>query len=129
MSNQSRDRAAGKSCTIFSQGSSSYFRSFSLFYYPTYNKKMDPSNIEVHALLNFGASVKFMDKDFVNHHKLPLVTKKHPILVEVIDGRPLVSGDVTYETTALDIVIERHHSIIAFNIIKSSSNLVVLGLF
>jgi hypothetical protein len=66
-------------------------------------------------------------KNFIDCHKLLLVTKKHPILVEVIDGRPLVSGEVTHETTLLDIVIEEHHSIIAFNIIKSPSNLVVLG--
>jgi hypothetical protein len=66
-----------------------------------------------------------MDKDFVDHHKLPLVTKKHPI---PIDGRPLISEDVTHETILLDIVIEGHHSIIAFNVIKSPSNPVVLGL-
>jgi hypothetical protein len=90
---------------------------------------MDSSSIEVHALLDSGASQCFMNKDFVDHHKLPLATKKHPILVEVIDGRPLISGDITHETIPLDIVIERHHSIIAFNVIKSSSNLVVLGLF
>jgi hypothetical protein len=39
------------------------------------------------------------------------------------------SGDVTHETTPLDIVIEGHHNIIAFNILKSPINLVVLGLF
>jgi hypothetical protein len=69
-----------------------------------------------------------MDKDFVDRHKLPLVTKKHYIPVEIIDGRPLVSEDVTHETTSLDIVLEGYHSIIVFNIIKSSSNPVVLGL-
>jgi hypothetical protein len=51
-----------------------------------------------------------MDKDFVDRHKLSLVTKKHHIPIEVIDGRLLVSGDVTHETTLLDIVIEGHHS-------------------
>jgi hypothetical protein len=89
--------------------------------------KMDSSNIKVHALLDFGASICFMDKNFVNRHKLPHITKKYPIFVEVIDERPLVSGDVTYETIPLDIVIEGHHSIIAFNIIKSPSNPIVLG--
>jgi hypothetical protein len=90
--------------------------------------KMDSNSIKVHALLDSRTYTCFMDKGFVNRHKLPLVTKKHPILVEVIDGRPLVLGDVTHETTLLDIVIEGHHSIIAFNIIKPLSNPVVLGL-
>jgi hypothetical protein len=38
ISSHSRDHAAGESCTIFNQWSHSYFRSFSLFYCPTYNK-------------------------------------------------------------------------------------------
>jgi hypothetical protein len=67
---------------------------------------MDSSSIQVHTLLDFGASTCFMDKDFVDHHKLPLVTKKHPILVEVIGRRPLVSWNITHKTTPLDIVIE-----------------------
>jgi hypothetical protein len=69
-----------------------------------------------------------MNKDFIDRHKLPLITKKHPIPLEIIDGRPLVSGDVTYKTTPLDVVIEGYHSIIAFNIIKLPSNPVILGL-
>jgi hypothetical protein len=90
--------------------------------------KMDSINIKAHALLDSGASAYFMDKDFVDHHKLLLVIKKYHILIEVIDGRPLVPGDVTHETTSLDIEIEGHHSIIIFNIIKSLSNSVVLSL-
>ena len=48
--------------------------------------------------------------------------------VEVIDGRPLVSGDVTQETKALDIYIDQHRSTVVFNVIKSPSNPVILGL-
>ena len=70
-----------------------------------------------------------MDKDFVDCHKLPLDTKKHPIPIEVIDGRPLVSRDVIHETTPLNIVIKGYFSIIALNVIKSPSHPVVLGLF
>jgi hypothetical protein len=47
-----------------------------------------------------------MDKDFIDRHKLLLVTKKHPIPIEVIDRRPLMSGDVTHDTILLDMVIE-----------------------
>jgi hypothetical protein len=68
-----------------------------------------------------------IDKDFTDHHKLPFITKKHPIPIKVIGGRPLISWDVTHETIPLDIVLERHRSIIAFNVIKSLLNLVVIG--
>jgi hypothetical protein len=91
--------------------------------------RMDSSSIKVHALLDFGAFACFMDKGFVDRYKLSLITKKHPIPVKVIDGRLLVSRDVTHKTTLLDIVLEGHHNIIAFNVIKSPSNPVVLGLF
>jgi hypothetical protein len=74
------------------------------------------------------ASTYFINKDFVNCHKLLLITKKNPILVEVIDGRHLVLGDVMHETIPLDVILKGHHSTIAFNVIKSPSNLVVLGL-
>jgi hypothetical protein len=90
---------------------------------------MDSSSIKVRALLDARAFACFIDKDFTDRHKLPLVTKKHPIPVKVIDGRLLVSRDVTHKTTLLDIVLEGHHNIIAFNVIKSPSNPVVLGLF
>jgi hypothetical protein len=36
---------------------------------------MDSSSIKVHALLDFGASACFMDKDFIDCHRLPLVIK------------------------------------------------------
>ena len=90
--------------------------------------KFDDHSIKVSALLDSGASACFIDKDFAERYKLPLVTKKCPVSIEVIDGRPLVSGDVTQETKALDIYIDQHRSTIVFNVIKSPSNPVNLGL-
>ena len=90
--------------------------------------KFDDHSIKVSALLDSGASVYFIDKDFAERHKLPLVTKKWPMSVKVIDGRPLVSRDVIQEIKALDIYIEQHRSIVVFNVIKSPSNPVILGL-
>ena len=90
--------------------------------------KFDDHSIRVSALLDSEASACFIDKDFAERHKLPLVTKKWPVSVEVIDGRPLVSGDVTQETKALDIYIDKHRSTVVFNVIKSPTNLVILDL-
>ncbi len=87
-----------------------------------------PHSIRVKALLDSGASACFIDRDFVKRHNLPIVRKKYPVAVEVIDGRPLISGDVTHETKPLDIILEGHRSTIVFNIISSPSNPLVLGL-
>jgi hypothetical protein len=49
------------------------------------------------ALLDIGASRCFVDKDFAMKHSLELIGKAHPTPVEVIDGRPLTSGNVKEE--------------------------------
>lgn len=87
-----------------------------------------PHHVKVKALLDSGASTCFIDRDLVKRHNLPIVPKKYPVAVEVIDGRPLISGDVTHETKPLDIILEGHRSTIVFNIISSPSNPLVLGL-
>ena len=87
-----------------------------------------PHRVKVKALLDSGASACFIDRDLVKRHNLPIVPKKYPVAVEVIDGRPLISGDVTHETKPLDIILEGHRSTIVFNIISSPSNPLVLGL-
>jgi hypothetical protein len=48
--------------------------------------------------------------------------------VEVIDGQPLSFGDVTYRTAPLEVKFGNHSSSIVFNIIKTPSIPVILGL-
>ena len=91
--------------------------------------KMNFSNIKIHVLLDFGAFACFIDKDFADRHKLLFIIKKCPTPIEDIDGKLLVSRDVTHKTTPLDTILKGHHSIKAFNVIKSPSNLVILGSF
>jgi hypothetical protein len=88
-----------------------------------------PHCIKVQALLDSGAFAYFIDKNLIKHHNLPIVLKKSLVVVEVIDGRPLILGNVTHETKPLDIILEGHRSTIVFNIISSPSNPLVLGLF
>ncbi len=87
-----------------------------------------PHSIKIKAFLDSGASACFIDKNLVKRHNLPIVPKKYPVTVEVINGRPLISGDVTHETKPLDIILKGHQSTIVFNIISSPSNPLVLGL-
>jgi hypothetical protein len=69
------------------------------------------------ALLDTGASAYFMDKDFALKHSLELIEKAHPTLVEVIDERPLASGNVKEETQPLKVMLGDQVSHVVFNII------------
>jgi len=49
----------------------------------------------MHALIDCGATgIAFMDQDFARHHQIPLQELKEKKQVEVINGRPIESGDI-----------------------------------
>jgi hypothetical protein len=48
--------------------------------------------------------------------------------VEIIDGRPLSSRDITHETIPLEVKFGNHSNSIVFNIIRIPSAPVILGL-
>ena len=53
--------------------------------------------IATHALIDCGATgIAFIDEDFACHHQLPLTPLQYPRSLEVIDGRPISSGDITH---------------------------------
>jgi len=52
--------------------------------------------IPTYALIDCGATGNaFMDQDFARHHQIPLQNLKEKRQVEVINGRPIQSGDMT----------------------------------
>jgi hypothetical protein len=58
---------------------------------------VNDQEIPTHALIGCGATgIVFMDHDFARHHHVPLQDLKEKIHVEVIDGRPIESGDMTH---------------------------------
>jgi len=53
--------------------------------------------IATHALIDCGATgIAFIDEDFACHHQLPLTPLQYPRSLEVIDGLPISSGDITH---------------------------------
>jgi hypothetical protein len=80
------------------------------------------------SLLDTGAFVYFMDKDFALKHSLELIGKAHPATVEVINGRPLTSGNMMEEIQPLEVMLGDQVSHVVFNIIQCPTNPVVLGL-
>jgi len=64
--------------------------------------------IATHALIDSGATgIAFIDKGFAHHHQLPLVSLPTPRSLEVIDGHPISSGDITH-TTTINCSINEH---------------------
>jgi hypothetical protein len=55
--------------------------------------------IPTDALINCGATgIAFLNQDFARHHLIPLQELKEKTQVEVIDRRPIESGDITLIT-------------------------------
>jgi hypothetical protein len=78
------------------------------------------------ALLDFGAFSCFLDEEFTRLHKILIVKKLNYVHVEVINGRPLSSGDVTHKTAPLEVKFGNYSSFIIFNIIKIPSAPIIL---
>ena len=81
-----------------------------------------PSKTKDYSYIRFGASTFFLDEEFAKRHKIRLVQKSKPIHVEVIDGRPLLSGSITHESEPMEVAFKDHNSYVAFNIIRTPSS-------
>jgi len=58
---------------------------------------LEKDEIPTHALINCrGTGIVFMDQNFAHHHQIPIQEPKKKRLVEVIDERPIESGDITH---------------------------------
>src|SRR5690606_40916917 len=62
----------------------------------------DNKSVSAHALIDCGATgFAFVDKDFASQHNLPLFPLREPRALEVIDGRPISSGESEEHTSEL----------------------------
>ena len=86
------------------------------------------SPIPVSPLLDSGATVCFMDRNFAQKHAFSLIKLLKPIPVEVIDGCPISSGLITFQTSPIPMRIGNHVELLSFLIISSPHHPVILGL-
>ena len=89
----------------------------------------DSSNvIPCFTLLDDGTTgFAFMDEAFAHRHQFPLIPLKKPHDLEVIDGRPVVSGQITHIVRA-KLQIRNHMEEAFFFITKLSHYPLVLGI-
>ena len=67
-----------------------------------------PLSSHAHASIDCGANgFAFIDEAFARHH-LPLAALEKPRPLEIIDGRPIASGDITHMTTVL-VAVQEHY--------------------
>ena len=84
--------------------------------------------IPTHALIDCGATgVAFMHEDFACHHQIPLQELKEKRQVEVIDGRPIESGDITH-VAKIGMMIQDHDEQLPMFVTKLGHYTIVLGI-
>jgi hypothetical protein len=84
--------------------------------------------IPTHALIDCGATgIAFMDQDFARHHQIRLPELKEKKQVEVIDGRPIESGDITH-IAKVGMQIQKNKEQLPMFITKLGHYPIVLGI-
>jgi len=84
--------------------------------------------VATHALIDCGATgIAFIDKDFARHHQLPLTPLQYPRSLEVIDDRPISSGDITHVANTHLAILEHQETLPMF-VTKLGHYPVVLGI-
>jgi len=84
--------------------------------------------IPAHALIDCGAmGIAFLDGDFACHHQVPLQEINVKKQVEVIDGRPIESGDNTH-IAKVGMQIQEHKEQLPMFITKLGHYPIVLGI-
>jgi hypothetical protein len=79
-------------------------------------------------LLDSEAFACLLDEEFTRLHMNHIVKKLNLMHVEIIDGQPLSSRDVTHKIAPLEVKIGNYYSSIVFNIIRTPSTPAILKL-
>jgi len=93
------------------------------------NVSFGDKTIASYTLIDYGATgAAFVDEDFARHHQLPLTPLKYPRALEVINSRPISSGDITHSANAILSIYEHREQIPMF-VTKLGHYPIVLGIF
>ena len=84
-------------------------------------------SLKSYAMTDSGATQLFIDINYAISHNIPLVLKSLPFTLEVVDGRPISSGDVTMETVPLQLTIGQHTEWVVLNATRLGHYPIILG--
>ena len=86
------------------------------------------NGIDSHALIDCGATgFAFIDEQFVSQHNLPRHRLRVPRALQVIDGRPVSSGDIV-ELTRVPLDVGGHREVVTAFITSLGQYPLVLGI-
>lgn len=85
-------------------------------------------HIKTTALIDSGATSNFIDIEFCKKYHIPQIAKSTPTRIETIDGRPLCSGLVKYETIPITMDLDTHTETIRFDAITIGHYQIILGI-
>ncbi|CAB1312748.1 unnamed protein product [Coregonus sp. 'balchen'] len=75
-----------------------------------------------------GASDHFMDQDFTSKLQIPCMKCPIPLQLQALDGRPISSGQVEYQTKPILLQVGLNHSeTLSFLLITAPENPLILG--
>ena len=84
--------------------------------------------LATHALVDCGASgFSFIDNEFVRQHNCPLFKLSEPRRLDIIDGRPIDSGDITH-ISKISLNIGGHTEYLSAFVTKLEYYPLVLGI-
>ena len=93
----------------------------------SYSLSFGDIRVHTYTLIDCGATgYSFIDEDFARQHRITKFQLKKPRIVEVIDGRPISSGDITY-LAKVTLSIHDHHKILPMLITALGYYPVILG--
>ena len=86
------------------------------------------TSVQTLSLIDSGATgFAFIDENFARQHNFPLYRLQTPRDLEVIDGRPIESGQITH-ITKISCQIQDHHEILSAFVTKLGHYPHVLGI-
>lgn len=81
------------------------------------------------CFIRFQSLCLFFKENILKIAQNPIVQKLNSMYIEIVDTQPLSYGDITHEIVALKVIFGNHSSLVVLNVIRTPSNLVILGFF
>ncbi|KAB0388668.1 hypothetical protein E2I00_001431 [Balaenoptera physalus] len=73
-------------------------------------------------MVDSGSYRNSIDHSVVLREKLPIRNNIFPLMLETVDGRPLINGPITKETPPVEVKIGNHVEELQFDIIHAPRN-------
>lgn len=80
------------------------------------------------AMVDSGSYRNSIDHSVVLREKLPIRNNIFPLMLETVDGRPLINGPITKETPPVEVKIGNHVEELQFDIIHAPRYPLILGI-